>query len=84
VYAGRRFYVEVVFWAEGTTAIHQHSFSGAFQVLVGSSIHTLYGFERGEAVARELADEAAERGGSPQFSPRHPTGARPTYRMGGG
>ena len=30
VYRGQRFFIEVLFWADGTTAIHQHSFSGAF------------------------------------------------------
>jgi hypothetical protein len=44
VYAGRRFYVEVLFWFSGTTAIHQHSFDGAFAVLAGSSVHSTYRF----------------------------------------
>lgn len=46
LYTGPRFYVDVYFWLDGTTAIHQHSFSGAFQVLSGSSIHSLYSFTR--------------------------------------
>jgi hypothetical protein len=54
VYADRRFYIELLFWVDGTTAIHQHSFSGAFQVVLGSSIHTTYGFEREQAIDREL------------------------------
>ena len=54
LYAGRRFYIEALFWTDGTTAIHQHSFSGAFQVLLGGSIHTPYTFEPGEAITREL------------------------------
>jgi hypothetical protein len=54
LYAGRRFYIEALFWTDGTTAIHQHSFSGAFQVLLGGSIHTMYTFERTEAITREL------------------------------
>lgn len=45
-----RFHVDVYFWLEGTTAIHQHAFCGAFQVLMGSSIHSWYEFERSEAV----------------------------------
>jgi hypothetical protein len=45
VYVGPRFRVDVYFWLDGTTAIHEHSFSGAFQVLVGSSIHSVYSFE---------------------------------------
>jgi hypothetical protein len=39
-----RFYVEALFWLDGTTTIHQHRFSGAFMVLDGSSIHTRYRF----------------------------------------
>ena len=45
VYVGPRFYVDVYYWLDGTTTIHQHSFSGAFQVLLGSSVHTSYRFE---------------------------------------
>jgi hypothetical protein len=39
-----RFYIEAVFWLDGTTSIHQHLFSGAFQLLAGSSLHTEYRF----------------------------------------
>jgi hypothetical protein len=45
-----RFHIDVYFWLEGTTAIHQHAFCGAFQVLMGSSIHSWYEFERSEAI----------------------------------
>ncbi len=44
IYSGARFYVDVYFWYTGTTATHQHGFSGAFQVLAGSSIHSWYNF----------------------------------------
>jgi hypothetical protein len=50
VFTAPRFYIDVYFWFEGTTAIHQHAFCGAFQVLMGSSIHSWYEFERREAV----------------------------------
>jgi hypothetical protein len=40
-----RFYVQLLFWLDGTTAIHQHEFSGAFHVLHGSSIHARYEFD---------------------------------------
>jgi len=46
VYVGPRFYIDVYFWLDGTTSIHQHAFSGAFQVLLGSSVHTHYTFEK--------------------------------------
>lgn len=50
LYVGQRFHVDVYFWFDGTTAIHQHGFCGAFQVLLGSSIHSWYEFERDEVI----------------------------------
>lgn len=50
MYAGPRFRIDVYFWLDGTTSIHEHSFSGAFQVLMGSSIHSVYSFEGGRQV----------------------------------
>jgi hypothetical protein len=55
VYQGRGFYIELLFWVDTPTAIHQHSFSGAFGVLRGSSFHGQYRFER----ARQVSDEIA-------------------------
>jgi hypothetical protein len=46
VFAGRHFYMEALYWLDGTTSIHQHGFSGAFQVLAGSSIHSTFAFEQ--------------------------------------
>lgn len=40
-----RFYIQVLFWLDGTTDIHQHEFSGAFHVLAGSSLHSVFTFE---------------------------------------
>jgi hypothetical protein len=45
VYSAPRFFIDVYFWFEGTTAMHQHGFCGAFQVMAGSSIHSWYEFE---------------------------------------
>lgn len=39
------FYIDVLVWTDSSTAVHQHSFSGAFHVLHGSSLHTLWSFE---------------------------------------
>jgi hypothetical protein len=50
LFSGPRFHVDVYFWFHGTTSIHQHAFCGAFQVLLGSSIHSSYDFELAEAV----------------------------------
>lgn len=44
VYTGRKFRIEVLFWTQATPAIHQHSFSGAFHVMHGSSIHSMWNF----------------------------------------
>jgi len=50
IYNSPRFHIDVYFWLEGTTSIHQHAFCGAFQVLLGSSIHSWYEFDRNEAI----------------------------------
>jgi hypothetical protein len=44
LYQAPRFYIEALFWFSGTTAIHQHGFSGAFAVLAGSSVHSHWRF----------------------------------------
>lgn len=46
LFRGARFYIDALYWLDGTTTIHQHAFSGAFQVLAGSSIETQFAFER--------------------------------------
>jgi hypothetical protein len=48
------FEVGVLFWLEGTTSIHQHSFSGAFQVLEGSSLQSEYVFDCHEKINERL------------------------------
>ncbi|HEX8523308.1 MAG TPA: hypothetical protein VF669_13710 [Tepidisphaeraceae bacterium] len=50
VYSHPRFYIQLLFWMDGTTAIHQHEFSGAFHVMHGSSIHAHYEFENAQLV----------------------------------
>jgi hypothetical protein len=50
LFVAPRFYIDVYIWLEGTTAIHQHGFCGAFQVLMGSSIHSWYEFELREKI----------------------------------
>ena len=54
VYDDPRFYIQILFWMDGTTDIHQHTFSGAFHVLAGSSIHSRFEFENAEAVSAHL------------------------------
>lgn len=50
LFHGPRFYIDIYFWVDGTTEIHQHAFAGAFQVLEGSSIHSRYSFRPEHAV----------------------------------
>ncbi|HEY2586995.1 MAG TPA: hypothetical protein VGI81_14715 [Tepidisphaeraceae bacterium] len=53
-YSHPRFYVQLLFWTDGTTAIHQHEFSGAFHVMHGSSLHAHYAFENAQPVTPYL------------------------------
>jgi hypothetical protein len=55
VYVGRDFRIEVLFWVQGIPAIHHHSFSGAFHVMHGSSLQSLWEFELTEQMAMRLA-----------------------------
>jgi hypothetical protein len=50
LYNSPRFHIDIYFWLEGTTEIHQHGFCGAFQVLLGSSIHSNYDFDVQEKI----------------------------------
>jgi hypothetical protein len=52
--ADGRFYIEVLYWLDGTTTIHQHAFSGAFCVLAGSSLHSEYTFRERERVNADM------------------------------
>jgi hypothetical protein len=45
LFRARHFVIDALFWLDGTTTIHDHAFSGAFQVLSGSSIETTFRFE---------------------------------------
>lgn len=54
LYNGPRFYIDVYYWLDGTTTIHQHSFCGAFQVLLGSSLLSQYSFEENRRINDHL------------------------------
>jgi hypothetical protein len=54
VYKTEKFYIELLFWIDSPTSIHQHAFSGAFGVLRGSSYHSCYGFQTEEQITNEL------------------------------
>lgn len=55
LYTGPRFYIDLYFWLDGTTTIHQHAFCGAFQVLMGSSIHSQYSFRDRQQINQHFA-----------------------------
>ena len=46
LFVSSRFFIAVYYWLDSTTAIHEHAFSGAFQVLHGGSVHGAYEFEQ--------------------------------------
>ena len=54
LYSGRGFYIEALFWLDASTAIHQHAFSGAIQVIEGGSVHAVYEFEQQERINSHL------------------------------
>lgn len=49
-----KFYIQLLFWMDGTTDIHQHEFSGAFHVMHGSSIHAHYEFDHAQSITPHL------------------------------
>jgi hypothetical protein len=60
VYQNPRFYIEVLYWLDGSTSIHEHGFDGAFHVLAGSSVHALFQFdERSRPSARVRVGEVS-------------------------
>lgn len=60
LFRGDEFFVSALYWLDGTTTIHQHSFSGAFRVMCGSSLHVPYRFEPRETVSDQLMLGALE------------------------
>lgn len=54
VFDDPRLYIQILFWLEGTTDIHQHTFSGAFHVLAGSSIQSRFIFENAEPISAHI------------------------------
>jgi hypothetical protein len=54
LFRSRRFIIDALFWLDGTTNIHDHSFAGAFQVLAGSSIETTFRFDPSRTVDGQI------------------------------
>jgi len=55
LFSAPRFFIDIYYWLDGTTAVHQHSFAGAFQVLLGSSIHSQYTFAQQQRINPQMA-----------------------------
>jgi hypothetical protein len=71
-----RFYIEALFWLSGTTAIHEHAFSGVFAVLAGSSVHSHWHFKPERAVNSRMLCGSMERVSTEIL---RPGGMRPIY-----
>lgn len=67
LYCGSRFYIEALFWLDGTPSIHQHSFSGAFQVLEGGSLHARYRFVPERVISQALRLGALQPSAPPEL-----------------
>lgn len=55
IFRGDRFDIDVYYWLDGTTCIHEHGFCGSFGVLAGSSLHSHYDFKAEKVFNRGLA-----------------------------
>lgn len=58
LFAGPRFYIDVHYLLDGTTTIQQQSFTGAFQLLLGSSIHSRYSFREDKIINEHFSTGA--------------------------
>jgi hypothetical protein len=56
-----RFYIEALFWFSGTTAIHEHAFSGVFSLLSGASVHSHWRFVPGRTINSRMICGRLER-----------------------
>lgn len=54
VHQGDNFHLELLVWTHATALIHQHAFSGAFRVMVGSSLHVDYAFNERKRINSRL------------------------------
>lgn len=60
VWHGERFVVDLYFWVDTETSIHDHSFSGAFTNLSGHSLNCSYRFEHRREVGRGVLTGALQ------------------------
>ncbi|MFN7963019.1 MAG: hypothetical protein U0002_17295 [Thermoanaerobaculia bacterium] len=69
VFQAPRFFIEVLFWHSATTEIHEHSFTGAFSVLAGGSVHSHWHFHTHQKVNSRLILGALERASTEVLGP---------------
>lgn len=55
VYEDDMLAIQVLPWLDGTTSVHEHTFTGAFSVLEGSSLHARYRFDEHRSFGDRLA-----------------------------
>lgn len=54
LYAAEGFFIQALVWLAGSTSIHDHSFSGAFTLLHGQSLQSVWEFEAAGPPAGEV------------------------------
>ena len=81
LFQGPRFYIEALFWLSGTTAIHEHAFSGAFTVLAGSSFHSNWHFTLERTINPRLLCGRLERVSTEILRPGSIRSIRPGNRL---
>ncbi len=59
--------IQALTWMDGTTAIHQHGFDGAFRVAAGSSLHVTYQFDQSDTLADGHVVTGALAAGQPEI-----------------
>lgn len=51
---GREFAIELYYWVDSLSGVHDHPFAGLFVIVEGESVHTRYRFEEEERVGSRL------------------------------
>ncbi|HMI90060.1 MAG TPA: hypothetical protein VK509_01800, partial [Polyangiales bacterium] len=53
-YRGACFHLQLLVWASGSMAVHQHPFAGAFRVLAGSSVAATFSLDPVQRVSQQV------------------------------
>jgi hypothetical protein len=54
VFNSQEFLIELLVWADGSPSLHEHAFSGAFRVLRGASVQSLFSFSPLRRISHHL------------------------------